>query len=58
MDRARLGGSRRVDVADLAEEADQVTVLQHGRIAFTGRTREFLAHAPRDTSEARRAETA
>ncbi|WP_306188764.1 MULTISPECIES: ABC transporter ATP-binding protein [unclassified Streptomyces] len=46
------------DVADLAEEADQVTVLRHGRIAFTGPTRDFLAHAPGDTPEARRAETA
>ncbi|MFI8952880.1 ABC transporter ATP-binding protein [Streptomyces sp. NPDC053750] len=46
------------DVADLAEEANQVTVLQQGRITFTGPTRDFLAHAPHDTSEARRAEAA
>ncbi|MGV9290707.1 ATP-binding cassette domain-containing protein, partial [Streptomyces sp. NPDC003719] len=29
------------DVADLAEEADQVTVLQQGRITFTGTTQHF-----------------
>ncbi|MGC3000680.1 ABC transporter ATP-binding protein [Streptomyces sp. G35A] len=46
------------DIADLAEEADHVTVLQNGRIAFTGPTPEFLAHAPYDTPQARRAETA
>lgn len=46
------------DVADLAEEADHVSVLQQGRIAFTGSTREFLGHAPHDVPEARRAESA
>ncbi|MEU6453878.1 ATP-binding cassette domain-containing protein [Streptomyces sp. NPDC047065] len=46
------------DVADLAEEADQVTVLQQGRITFTGATQAFLAHAPQDTPAARRAEAA
>ncbi|MFC8091970.1 ABC transporter ATP-binding protein [Streptomyces sp. NPDC057301] len=46
------------DVADLAEEADQVTVLCKGRITFTGPTQAFLAHAPHDTPEARRAESA
>ncbi|MBV1940530.1 ATP-binding cassette domain-containing protein [Streptomyces sp. BV286] len=46
------------DVADLAEEADHVTVLQKGQIAFTGPTRDFLTHAPHETSKARRAETA
>ncbi|MEV0239449.1 ATP-binding cassette domain-containing protein [Streptomyces sp. NPDC050674] len=46
------------DIADLAEEANQVTVLQNGRIAFTGPTQDFLAHAPYDTPQARRAETA
>ncbi|MFJ7423732.1 ABC transporter ATP-binding protein [Streptomyces uncialis] len=46
------------DVADLAEEADHVTVLQHGRIAFTGTARQFLGHAPHDIPEARRAESA
>ncbi len=46
------------DVADLAEEADHVTVLQRGQIAFAGPTRDFLAHAPYETPEARRAETA
>ncbi|MFJ6659826.1 ABC transporter ATP-binding protein [Streptomyces sp. NPDC091377] len=46
------------DIADLAEEAHQVTVLQKGTIAFTGPTREFLAHAPHDIPQARRAETA
>ncbi|MFF9074333.1 ABC transporter ATP-binding protein [Streptomyces sp. NPDC014872] len=44
------------DVADLAEEADHVTVLTDGSITFTGPTRDFLAHAPAGTPEARRAE--
>ncbi|WP_406486672.1 ABC transporter ATP-binding protein [Streptomyces sp. NBC_01563] len=46
------------DVADLAEEADQVTVLQNGQIVFTGPTQDFLAHAPHDTPQPRRSETA
>ncbi|MFD9908298.1 ABC transporter ATP-binding protein [Streptomyces sp. NPDC059063] len=46
------------DVADLAEEADSVTVLTEGSITFTGPTRDFLAHAPADTPEGRRAEAA
>ncbi|MFF8530768.1 ABC transporter ATP-binding protein [Streptomyces sp. SAS_267] len=46
------------DVADLAEEADHVTVLQRGQIAFTGLAGDFLAHAPRESPEARRAEAA
>ncbi|GGR84168.1 hypothetical protein GCM10010252_23620 [Streptomyces aureoverticillatus] len=46
------------DVADLAEEADDVTVLTEGTITFTGATRDFLAHAPADTPEGRRAEAA
>ncbi|MFJ5557892.1 ATP-binding cassette domain-containing protein [Streptomyces sp. NPDC093250] len=46
------------DIADLAEEADQVTVLQNGRIAFTGPTQDFLGYAPYDTPQGRRAETA
>ncbi|MFG2606706.1 ABC transporter ATP-binding protein [Streptomyces sp. NPDC048514] len=46
------------DVADLAEEADHVTVLQRGEIIFTGPTEGFLSHAPRDTPEVRRAEAA
>ncbi|MEU9782844.1 ATP-binding cassette domain-containing protein [Streptomyces phaeochromogenes] len=46
------------DVADLAEEADHVTVLHQGQIAFTGPTGDFLAHAPHEAPQARRAETA
>lgn len=46
------------DVADLAEEADQVTVLYDGRIVHTGETRAFLAHAPRDAAPGRAAEAA
>ncbi|MFF1376380.1 ATP-binding cassette domain-containing protein [Streptomyces sp. NPDC058308] len=46
------------DVADLAEEADHVTVLAEGAIRFNGATRDFLAHAPVETPEGRRAETA
>ncbi|MFI9760819.1 ABC transporter ATP-binding protein [Streptomyces sp. NPDC051963] len=46
------------DVADLAEEADHVSVLIGGEITFTGTTRDFLAHAPAETPEGRRAEAA
>ncbi|MFE7355281.1 ATP-binding cassette domain-containing protein [Streptomyces sp. NPDC057543] len=46
------------DVADLAEEADQVTVLTNGSIAFTGSTGEFLSHAPAQVPSARCAEVA
>ncbi|MFD5697405.1 ATP-binding cassette domain-containing protein [Streptomyces lasiicapitis] len=46
------------DVADLAEEADHVTVLTEGRITFTGVTRDFLAHAPAEAPAGRRAEAA
>ncbi|MFD0417803.1 ABC transporter ATP-binding protein [Streptomyces sp. NPDC127108] len=46
------------DVGDLAEEATHVTVLTDGRVMFTGSTNDFLAHAPNDTSQGRRAETA
>ncbi|MBQ1123935.1 ATP-binding cassette domain-containing protein [Streptomyces sp. B15] len=46
------------DVADLAEECDQVTVLDAGRITFTGITQDFLAHAPAGTAPGRQAEAA
>ncbi|MCX4666071.1 ATP-binding cassette domain-containing protein [Streptomyces sp. NBC_01381] len=46
------------DVTDLAEEADHVTVLDVGAIAFSGPTEEFLAHAPADTAAGRTAEAA
>ncbi|WP_078873703.1 MULTISPECIES: ATP-binding cassette domain-containing protein [unclassified Streptomyces] len=46
------------DVADLAEECDQVTVLDGGRIIFTGKTEDFLAHAPSGTAPGRAAEAA
>lgn len=46
------------DVADLAEEADHVTVLVHGHIAHSGPTRTFLDHAPADTPPGRVAEAA
>lgn len=46
------------DVADLAEEADHVTVLTAGAVTFTGPTRDFLAHAPAGTAGPRRAEAA
>ncbi|MFF6999718.1 ABC transporter ATP-binding protein [Streptomyces sp. NPDC008313] len=45
------------DVADLAQEADHVSILSRGEITFDGRTREFLACAA-DAPEARRAEVA
>ncbi|MCX5242584.1 ATP-binding cassette domain-containing protein [Streptomyces prunicolor] len=46
------------DVADLAEEADHVSVLVKGVITFTGTTEDFLAHAPSETPAGRRAEAA
>ncbi|MDT0266734.1 ATP-binding cassette domain-containing protein [Streptomyces sp. DSM 44915] len=46
------------DVADLAEESDQVTVLETGRVRYTGSTEGFLAHAPADVAPGRRAEAA
>ncbi|WP_016910669.1 ATP-binding cassette domain-containing protein [Streptomyces xiaopingdaonensis] len=46
------------DVADLADEADHVTVLDQGRIVFTGHTGDFLQHAPEGTAPGRAAEAA
>ncbi len=46
------------DTGDLAEEADHVTVLTSGTITFDGPTSEFLALAPPDVVEGRRAEAA
>ncbi|WP_103503390.1 MULTISPECIES: ATP-binding cassette domain-containing protein [unclassified Streptomyces] len=46
------------DVADLADEADEVTVLDGGRILHTGATGTFLAHASGDTAPGRVAEAA
>ncbi|MFJ4922269.1 ABC transporter ATP-binding protein [Streptomyces sp. NPDC088725] len=46
------------DVADLAEEADHVTVLTEGRILHSGTTDTFLAHAPEGTAAGRVAEGA
>ncbi|MCZ1008973.1 ATP-binding cassette domain-containing protein [Streptomyces lydicus] len=46
------------DVADLAEESDNVTVLDGGKLTYNGDTGGFLAHAPHDTAPARRAEAA
>ncbi|MFJ6748058.1 ATP-binding cassette domain-containing protein [Streptomyces sp. NPDC091266] len=46
------------DVADLAEESDNVTVLDGGKLVYDGDTSGFLAHAPQDTTPARRAEAA
>ncbi|RMI34767.1 ATP-binding cassette domain-containing protein [Streptomyces triticirhizae] len=46
------------DVADLAEEADQVTVLDRGRVLHTGTTGSFLRHAPVGTAPGRAAEGA
>lgn len=46
------------DVADLAEESDHVTVLDQGRIIFTGPTSAFLAHAPAGSAPGRTAEAA
>ncbi|MBP5883534.1 ABC transporter ATP-binding protein [Streptomyces scabiei] len=46
------------DVADLAEEADHVTVLYGGEVLQTGPTDSFLAHTPPDTAPGRAAEGA
>ncbi|CAL9561827.1 ATP-binding cassette domain-containing protein [Streptomyces sp. Tu 3180] len=46
------------DVADLAEEADHVTVMYGGRILHQGDTRAFLSHTPPGTLEGRAAEAA
>ncbi|MCK1795757.1 ATP-binding cassette domain-containing protein [Streptomyces sp. XM4193] len=46
------------DVADLAEEADHVTVMDDGRVLLSGDTGAFLAHAPADTAPGRSAEGA
>ncbi|MET7639819.1 ATP-binding cassette domain-containing protein [Streptomyces sp. NPDC005438] len=46
------------DVADLAEEAHHVTVLERGTVTFDGTTTGFLAHAPTGTAPGRQAEAA
>ncbi|MFG2228291.1 ABC transporter ATP-binding protein [Streptomyces sp. NPDC048644] len=46
------------DVADLAEEADHVSVLVQGALVHSGTTNEFLALSPPDVVEGRRAEAA
>lgn len=60
---ASLKGEVRVlmsthDVADLAEEADHVSVLTAGRLVLNGPTADFLAHTPPGTAEGRSAEGA
>ncbi|MFJ4987167.1 ABC transporter ATP-binding protein [Streptomyces sp. NPDC088732] len=46
------------DVADLAGEADRVTVLSEGHIRFDGTPHHFLAQAPAGTPDSRHAEAA
>jgi ABC-2 type transport system ATP-binding protein len=46
------------DVADLAEVADHVTLLDQGRITYAGTTADFLAHAPSGSGPGRIAEAA
>lgn len=46
------------DVADLAEEADHVTVLHEGSVLHTGDVNSFLMYAPSGTPAARAAEAA
>ncbi|MFE3514756.1 ABC transporter ATP-binding protein [Streptomyces sp. NPDC059166] len=46
------------DVADLADDADRVTVLSEGRVGFDGTTQGFLGHAPAGTPGSRHAEAA
>lgn len=46
------------DVADLADEADTVTLMDGGRVRHHGGTRSFLEHADPEAVPARRAESA
>ena len=46
------------DVADLAEEADHVTVMHGGQVLQSGSTGAFLAHTPAQTAPGRAAEAA
>jgi ABC-type multidrug transport system ATPase subunit len=46
------------DVADLAEEADHVSVLYEGQLLHDGSVKEFLSHAPPGTAAGRVAEGA
>lgn len=46
------------DVADLAEEADHVTVLYEGKVLHSGSTGSFLTHSPEGTVPGRAAEAA
>ncbi|MFE9967534.1 ABC transporter ATP-binding protein [Streptomyces sp. NPDC005525] len=46
------------DVTDLAEEADHVTVMSHGRILLDGSTQDFLNHKALDAPDGRAAESA
>lgn len=60
---AASGGQVRVlmsthDVADLAEDADHVTVLADGRVRYDGDAAGFLAEAPYGTAPGRLAEAA
>ncbi|MET9774225.1 ATP-binding cassette domain-containing protein [Streptomyces sp. NPDC006367] len=62
---AAAAGTRRMrvlmsthDVADLAEDADRVTVLADGRIQYDGDAAGFLARAPHGTPAGRLAEAA
>jgi ABC-type multidrug transport system ATPase subunit len=46
------------DVADLAEEADHVSVLDSGQLTYSGTAAGFLSHAPAGTATGRAAEAA
>ncbi|WP_406863701.1 ATP-binding cassette domain-containing protein [Streptomyces sp. HUAS MG47] len=46
------------DIADLADEANTVSLMDQGRILHHGGTRSFLDHARDDAAPARRAESA
>jgi ABC-type multidrug transport system ATPase subunit len=46
------------DIADLADEADTVTLMDDGRVLHHGGTAGFLGHARPDAGPARRAESA
>ncbi|UUU24690.1 ABC transporter ATP-binding protein [Streptomyces sp. DSM 40750] len=46
------------DVTDLAEEADHVTVMNHGRILLEGSTKDFLSYKASDAARERAAESA
>jgi ABC-2 type transport system ATP-binding protein len=46
------------DIADLADEANNVSLMDRGRVLHHGGTQSFLEHARPDAARARQAESA